>query len=309
MPRIRTIKPEFWDSPSTAAADLAVRLTYIAMWNWADDSGRGTANMKELEAFVFPNDDVSQLPRRGAGVSGGSRGNSAPSAGKWRSFAEICGEVAEAYGVRFYRVNGRPYYLIPAFKVHQSKDFRAKSKYPTEDEGVFFDVTSENTIEHEGIAGVSGGSRGNSAPSAGTSAVVRGKNPAGTGEQGNRGTGEGERPSKVYPQPVDNSEQGSTPSFSPRDETTQPPWVRGTPDDPRCPQHEHLQKWDVPKCHDCAKARQWFQHEAQEQQKAAKQRSQQRRDAINACPHCDQNGLRETPEGTLTRCNHKENQQ
>ena len=180
MPRIRTIKPEFWDSPSTAVADLAVRLTYIAMWNWADDSGRGTANMKELEAFVFPNDDVSQLPRRSAGISGDGRGISAPSAGNWRSFSEICGEVAEAYGVRFYRVNGRPYYLIPAFKVHQSKDFRAKSKYPTEEEGVFFDVTSGKAIEPEGCAGISGDGRGISAPSAGGSAQGRGKTPPGT---------------------------------------------------------------------------------------------------------------------------------
>ncbi|EUA31270.1 bacteriophage gp78 domain protein [Mycobacterium xenopi 3993] len=43
MPRIRTIKPEFWDSPDTAAADLRTRLLYIAMWNWADDYGIGDA--------------------------------------------------------------------------------------------------------------------------------------------------------------------------------------------------------------------------------------------------------------------------
>lgn len=180
MPRIRSIKPEFWDSPSTARADLAVRLVYIAMWNWADDSGRGTANMKELEAFCFPNDDVAELPRK-------SRGNSGDSAGRWRNFAEICGEVADAYGIKFYRVNERPYYVIPNFKQHQSKDFRPKSKYPTEDEGYFFDVTSGNRIsgvgDDDSNAGTSAHSRGNSAPTAGKSSLV-------TGEQGNRGTGE-----------------------------------------------------------------------------------------------------------------------
>ncbi|OFN78463.1 hypothetical protein HMPREF2526_08400 [Corynebacterium sp. HMSC070E08] len=180
MPRIRSIKPEFWDSPSTARADLAVRLVYIAMWNWADDSGRGTANLKELEAFCFPNDDVAELPRK-------SRGNSAHSAGSWRSFAEICGEVAEAYGIKFYRVNERPYYVIPNFKEHQSKDFRPKSKYPTEEEGYFFDVTSGNAIggvdDDNPNAGDSAHSAGNSAPTAGKTSLV-------TGEQGNRGTGE-----------------------------------------------------------------------------------------------------------------------
>src|SRR5690625_4874496 len=99
MARIRTLKPEFWDSPSTARAELAVRLTFMAMWNWADDSGHGTANLKELEAFCWPNDDVQDLPRGGG--SGGSRGNSAATGGRWRNFAEILGEVAEVYGVTF----------------------------------------------------------------------------------------------------------------------------------------------------------------------------------------------------------------
>ena len=71
MPRIRNLKPQFWDSPDTARADLACRLLYMAMWNWADDAGRGTANLKELEAFAFPNDDIQTLPRR-ASAAGSS---------------------------------------------------------------------------------------------------------------------------------------------------------------------------------------------------------------------------------------------
>ena len=179
MARIRTLKPEFWDSPSTAQADLAVRLTFMAMWNWADDSGHGTANLKELEAFCWPNDDVRDLPRGG---SGGSRGKSAHG---WRNFAEICGEVAEVYGVTFYRVSGRPYYEITNFKKHQSKDYRKESRYPLPDEGEIFDVTSGNAISGASASDASGGPsgdrRGNSAGAAGESGI-------GTGEQGNRGT-------------------------------------------------------------------------------------------------------------------------
>ena len=179
MARIRTLKPEFWDSPSTARADLAVRLTFMAMWNWADDSGHGTANLKELEAFCWPNDDVRDLPRGG---SGGSRGKSAHG---WRNFAEICGEVAEVYGVTFYRVSGRPYYEITNFKRHQSKDYRKESRYPLPAEGEIFDVTSGNAISGASASdasdGPSGGSRGKSAAVAGDSGI-------GTGEQGNRGT-------------------------------------------------------------------------------------------------------------------------
>ena len=187
MPRMRTIKPEFWDSPSTAKADLAVRLTYIAMWNWADDSGRGTANLKELEAFCFPNDEISSLPRASAGASGDRCGNSAHGSGSWRNFAEVCGEVAEVYGIKFYKVHDRPYYVIPNFREHQAKDFREKSKYPKEDEGYLFDITSGNAInekgEEESSSGTSGDRCGNSAHSSGKKSLV-------IGEQGNRVIGE-----------------------------------------------------------------------------------------------------------------------
>lgn len=180
MARMRTLKPEFWDSPSTAQADLAVRLTFLAMWNWADDSGHGTGNLKELEAFAFPNDEVTELPRK-------SSGNSAGSSGTWRDFSEICGEVAEAYGVVFYRVNGRPYYSIPSFRKHQSKDFREKSRYPKVDEGEIFDVTTGNTIEAAPQQPTLDDSNGDPfAHSSGKSAHPSGEPGLVIGEQGNR---------------------------------------------------------------------------------------------------------------------------
>lgn len=117
MPRIRTIKPQFWDSPSTAKASAVARLAYIAMWNWADDYGRGTANLKELEGFIFPNDDVYEL-----------------SSGNARYFRDIVAEVSECFGVVFYTSGGRPYYAIPAWDEHQRNERRAKdSKYPAPD--------------------------------------------------------------------------------------------------------------------------------------------------------------------------------
>lgn len=58
MPRIRTIKPEFWSDPTIATLDFFTRLFYIGLWNFADDYGRGRANAKELNGFIFPNDDV-----------------------------------------------------------------------------------------------------------------------------------------------------------------------------------------------------------------------------------------------------------
>ena len=177
MARIRTLKPEFWDSPSTAQADLAVRLTFMAMWNWADDSGHGTANVKELEAFVFPNDEVAELPRR----------SSRNSAALWPNFAAVLHEVAEVYGVVFYKVKGRPYYRIPSFNEHQAKHYRKESRYPQPEEGEIIDVTSGYAISSTGQTEAQDPVNVGSSRNSGTSSRDSG---IGTGEQGNRGTGE-----------------------------------------------------------------------------------------------------------------------
>lgn len=133
MARIRTLKPQFWDSPSTAKADLACRLLFMAMWNWADDSGRGTANLKELEAFAFPNDDITQLPRR----------SSRNSAALWPNFAELFWETVQTYEVTLYTVSGRRYYEISSFRTHQSKHFNPDSSLPGPDDGQIWDFASE----------------------------------------------------------------------------------------------------------------------------------------------------------------------
>lgn len=179
MARIRTLKPEFWDSPSTAAADLAARLLYMAMWNWADDSGHGTGNLKELEAFAFPNDTIAELPRK-------RRGDSATT---WRNFAEVCGEVQEHYRVTFYRVAGRPYYCITEFKRHQSKDYRPQSKYPTLDQGEIFDVTSGNAIigDPRHVENPPQFQQSPEFPQVGAEYPLLEQGNRGTGEQGNSG--------------------------------------------------------------------------------------------------------------------------
>ena len=137
MARIRSLKPQFWDSPSTAKADLACRLLFMAMWNWADDAGRGTANLKELEAFAFPNDDIRDLPRW-------SRGNSAT---VWRNFAELFLETVQVYNVAVYVKDERKYYEISSFKDHQSKDFRPDSNRPAPNDGQIWDVASEYGLD------------------------------------------------------------------------------------------------------------------------------------------------------------------
>ncbi|MGP5263678.1 hypothetical protein [Glutamicibacter arilaitensis] len=163
MARIRTIKPEFWDSPSTAKASPWARLLFIAMWNWADDYGRGTANLKELEGFAFPNDDDFK-----------------DSSGNTVHFRELVAEVSECFGVVLYEVDNRRYYEIPSWDTHQRNERRSKqSKYPSPlvsghkaemPEGVA-EIPYKST-ETPNISGTGTGEQGN----------------RGTGEQGNRGT-------------------------------------------------------------------------------------------------------------------------
>lgn len=123
MPRIRTIKPEFWSSPGIEDTSPWTRLLFIAMWNWADDAGRGTCQLKELQAFAFPYDEE----------------DTAPEVATMAGFRRTLAQVREQYGVVFYKVDGRPYYAIPSWRKHQRNERTAQSKYPAPDEGKEWD--------------------------------------------------------------------------------------------------------------------------------------------------------------------------
>ena len=108
MARIRTIKPEFWDSPGTARASFRGRLFFIAMWNWADDWGVGTASPKQLIGFAFPNDDEISV----------------------KDFPTLAKEMSECFDVQFYTVSERPFYFIPSWDLHQRTERKAKRTNP-----------------------------------------------------------------------------------------------------------------------------------------------------------------------------------
>ena len=161
MARIRTIKPEFWDSPSVGKAGPWARLAFIAMWNWADDYGRGTLNYKELEGFVFPFD--SEFTDR---------------SGNTVNFRSVVAEVSACFDVALYEVDGRHYYAIPSWDKHQRNERRSKgSKYPDPSDGT--PLTTGGTEVH-----------GISATEERKYSTLPQNSSLGTGEQGNRGTGE-----------------------------------------------------------------------------------------------------------------------
>lgn len=153
--RIRTIKPEFFDSPDTAKAPAVVRLAFIGLWCCADDTGRGTCNLKEIEGAAFPNDDISAL-----------------SHGEFADIRGILRQVATAYGVVFYEVQGRHYFEIPSWSKHQRVRDGVTSRFPDPEDGIPAEWCENLSLD--------GGSP--------QSAADCGEPPLGTGEQGNRGT-------------------------------------------------------------------------------------------------------------------------
>ena len=276
MPRIRSIKPEFWSSPSVTSMSPWARLLYIAMWNWADDAGRGTYNPRELLGFVFPNDEEISVAE----------------------FRRICAEVRRACAVDFYDVGGRHYYAIPNWKRHQSKNARMSvSKYPAPEDGLPFDPEKMQVIgEDAESSGISAHMRGSSAHSRGSSARMRGISSTGTGEQGNRVEGVKEISNGTsYPQAVDKT----TP---PENSPDQPPTPNGGR--PVCKKHAALPDDEIPPCGACERLRKAAEARARDEE--ATQRAL-RRAAIDACRRCDDNGI--AREGSVAvRCTHETNQ-
>lgn len=152
MARIRSIKPEFFDSPGTTKASPLARLLYIAMWCWADDWGIGDANPRRLLGFAFPEDEFPEVEPR--------------------NFRRLAAEVADCYGVRWYELDGREYYAIPSWEEHQRTEKRAKRRFPGPDqaERELYAETSEDPPLNRG-----------------SSVVGRGKGEQGKGERGSGG--------------------------------------------------------------------------------------------------------------------------
>jgi hypothetical protein len=54
MPRIRTIKPEFWGDEKLAPMEPITRLVFLGLISMADDAGRLLDSVKQIDAMLFP---------------------------------------------------------------------------------------------------------------------------------------------------------------------------------------------------------------------------------------------------------------
>lgn len=113
MPRIRTIKPDFFTSDDVAQLPIRARLTWIGLWTQADDHGRCKDNAKLVKAAVWPLDDVSLKDVES----------------DLNTLAD-CGRI-----MRYSDSSGR-YLAIRAWHVHQAINRPSRAKYPAPPEPV-----------------------------------------------------------------------------------------------------------------------------------------------------------------------------
>lgn len=113
MPRIRSIKPEFWKSETIAAFDPETRLTFIGLWSYVDDNGVGRFNDKLITAELYPLDDPREALAR-----------------VQRSLASL----VEADRVVIYETLGKLWIYVTTWDEHQKVDRPNKARYPRPDD-------------------------------------------------------------------------------------------------------------------------------------------------------------------------------
>jgi hypothetical protein len=109
MPRIRTVKPEFFRSKILAGCSPRARLTFIGLWTLADDEGRYEYEPELLKADLWPwEHDVTAKE------------------------ADACVLELEARGrVCLYQHAGKTYLHIVNWHEHQKISHPSKSRFPS----------------------------------------------------------------------------------------------------------------------------------------------------------------------------------
>lgn len=121
MPRIRTVKPEFWTSEQVTACSRDARLLFIGLWNFCDDGGVHPASAKRVKMEIFPGDDaqISLIET-------------------WVMELISNGLLEE------YSVEGKKYWHVISWKNHQKID-KPNCRHPGPENATKFDEHSTNS--------------------------------------------------------------------------------------------------------------------------------------------------------------------
>lgn len=259
MPRIRTVKPEFWRSPDVIELDDFQQLLYIGLWNFTDDEGRGAYDPTAIAADIF----LRKYALDPRGVT--------------EDIKEAFRAYAERDMVTVYRVKGRDYYQINHWKDHQKINRPQKSKFPPLDqaEHIIHGAFTEHSVNDHG--GISEGSLRDHGSFTDRS-LREGKGGDSLNDHGAISEHSVNREltgmQTTQPENLDDLAARYADALNTTD-------AYGTIDDPRCTKHKDLDH--APKCWDCKKAGDILRAEAEAEKQA-------RRDAINNCDLCDDNG-------------------
>jgi len=107
MARIRSIKPEIWQSEGFNRLGLHARLLFIGLITQSDDDGRIRASSRGLASLLLPFDDYSEALME-------------------RSLSQL---AEEGMFLRYVH-EGATYGVIPKFRLHQKIDHPTPSKLP-----------------------------------------------------------------------------------------------------------------------------------------------------------------------------------
>lgn len=152
--RIRTVKPEFWRSDDIDALCLEDRLLFIGLWSYVDDSGVGIDKESSIAADLFAGDLAREFSETSRRVHEGLK------------------RLSAAGLITRYTVSGRRYLHIATWTKHQKINRPTPSRYPPP-------ASADSPPPDPGRE-----------PSLNGHGVLSESSRPGTGEQGNRGTGE-----------------------------------------------------------------------------------------------------------------------
>lgn len=108
MPRIRTIKPEFFTSLTIDKLSLTAQRTFIGLWTFADDFGKGLDDTRLIKAAIWP-----------------LRSRHSPA-----RVEQDMGALADLNLILRYQVEGTRYFQILGWAEHQRVNRPSTSRIP-----------------------------------------------------------------------------------------------------------------------------------------------------------------------------------
>ena len=108
MARIRTIKPALYSSLTVTSWPIPVRWTFVGLFTYMDDAGRGIDEPRLIKAELYPLDDAMTA----------------------KKVEDHLADLAKAGPLCRYEVAGQRYVHFKSWREHQRINRPTPSKYP-----------------------------------------------------------------------------------------------------------------------------------------------------------------------------------